>query len=1155
VEKSELDVLRGIKDSDWRKIKQVVLEVDVKENLDPILALLDRQGFESVVEQDVLLENTQLCYVYAIRPSGERKLLREPGARAAVQPLPLLDDPLLSLEELRSFLRQKLPDYMVPSAFVFLDSLPLTPNGKVDRRALPAPDQTRPDLDGTLVAPRSPVEETLARIWAEVLGLEKVGVYDNFFDLGGHSLLATQVISRVRATLKLELPLRSLFESPTVAELAERIGSKIGNIVGKVTRPILPESMDEPYPLSFAQERFWFLSQLEPDNLAYRVSYGFRLTGPLSIEALERSLAEIVRRHETLRTNVQLKNEKPVQVIARQWSFRISILDLTEEPSTDLDTEVQRLFEGERRRPFDLSKDLLLRATLLRLGAEEHVLFLNTHHIASDHWSSGLFFRELSILYRAFAAGESSPLSDLPIQYRHYALWQRRVFHGVELENRLAYWKRQLSGAPATLSLTTDYPRKPLRNRRGGRQSVLLPNDLTEELKILSRKADASLFMTLLAAFQALLHRYTGQDDIVVGTPVAGRDRSETEGLIGLFLNSLALRTDLSGNPTFLELLRRVRDVALGAYDHQDLPFEKLVEELQPHRNLTQTPIFQVFINMYNFKEAGLELDHLSVQPVEGFERAVQFDIDFYIRERDDGIHLTFTYDSDLFDVATIGRMLGHFQVLLRGIVSDPQRRLYDLPMFSEAERHRLLAEWNDTHHDYGGGKYIHELFEAQAERKADDVAVVFEEEQLTYRELNQRANKLAHHLKSLGAGPESRVAICVERSVEMIVGFLGILKAGAAYVPLDSEYPRERLAFILQDTQATVLLTQQRLFNSLQLSRLSVPQVVCLDIDREIIAQHSRENPFAGIVGENLAYIIYTSGSTGTPKGVMISHEAIRNRLLWAQETYPLSAGDRVLQLSSSSFDFSLWEFCAPLLAGARLILISQGQHLDPTHIVKLIREQNITTAHFVPSALEVFLDDDDLRSCNSLRHVLVGGEILMPELRNRFFYRLHGELYNQYGPTEACVDVTFCNLNRDGSQPLVPIGRPIANTQIYLLDSHFQPVPIGVTGELYIGGIGLARGYLYRPDLTAEKFIPNPFNGELGARMYKTGDLARYLPDGNIEFQGRIDHQVKIRGFRIEPGEIEAVLTQHPAVREAVVIKREESAGDGRLVAYIVP
>ena len=1057
-----------------------------------------------------------------------------------------------TVNDLRQFLQEKLPEYMMPSAFVLLESLPLTPNGKVDRRALPSPDPTRRELEETFVAARTPVEEVLAGIWTEVLRVEQVGVDDNFFELGGHSLLATQVISRLRTTLAVELPLRSLFEHPTVARLAEKIENLLRLGQSLQAPPLLSIARSAEMPLSFAQQRLWFLNQLEPDSAFYNIPDAVRLFGQLNITALEQSLNEIIRRHEALRTNFITVEGQPVTVIASTQKLALPIVDLQDLPETERLIETQRLATTEAQRPFDLATEPLVRATLLKLQAKEHVLLLTMHHIISDGWSMGVLFSELAALYEAFCSGHPSPLAELPIQYIDFAVWQRQWLQAEVVESQLSYWKQQLNGAPALLELPTDRPRPTVQTFRGAHHSIALSQQISLALTNLSRRLGVTLFMTLLAGFQTLLYRYTQQEDIVVGSPIANRNHSSCEGLIGFFVNSLVLRTDLGGNPTFRELLTRVREVTLAAYAHQDLPFEQLVEELQPARSLSYTPLFQVIFALQNAAVMpSVELSGLSVTPLAVETGTAKFDLTVSMENTAQGLIGVLEYNTDLFDAATIARMAGHFQTLLEGIVANPSQRLADLPLLTKAQRHQLLVEWNHTTVDYPKDLCIHQLFEQQVEQTPDVVAVVFEQQQLTYRELNSRANQLAHYLQALGVGPDVLVGLCVERSLEMVVGVLGILKAGGAYVPLDPTYPFERLAFMLQDTQATVLLTQKRLVAGLP---QQVAKVIYLDTDWEFIEQESLETPIGKVKAKNLAYVIYTSGSTGLPKGVMNTHQAVSNRLHWMQNTYQLTAADRVLQKTPFSFDVSVWEFFWPLLSGVRLVLARPGGHQDSTYLVQLIAEMEITTLHFVPSMLQLFLEEPRLEACQCLKRVICSGEALPCQLQEHFFARLDAELYNLYGPTEAAIDVTFWSCVRESHMRTVPIGRPIANTQIYILDSQMQPVPIGVPGELHIGGVGLACGYLNRPELTADKFIPNPFSHKSGARLYKTGDLAHYLPDGNIEFLGRIDHQVKLRGFRIELGEIEAVLSQHPAVRQTVVIVREDVSGDQRLVAYLV-
>jgi amino acid adenylation domain-containing protein len=1044
-------------------------------------------------------------------------------------------------EKARNYLTQKLPEYMIPSAWVLLDKLPLTPNGKLDRKSLPAPLQ--PERAEALAIPRNLAEEILANIWSDVLKVERVGIYDNFFHLGGHSLLAIQVVSRIRDAFKIDLRIRTLFEAPTIAGIAQHVESNRQGITQTAALPILAELADGEYPASFSQERFWFLEQFQPNNPAYKITYTFQLVGPLNATALEQSLAEIIRRHESLRTTFHQNHDALFQRVSERWLFCLNVVNAPEIPQKN----VERYLEAEYRRPFDLSTDLLMRAALLRLSDSEHLLSISSHHIAWDHWSIGIFFRELSALYRAFAAGKPSPLSELPIQYKHFALWQRKLLEGPEFDNHLAYWKKQLADIPANLNLPTDHPRQPLHHRRGVRKNLILSQGLKSSLDSLSKRTGVTSFVTFLAAFQTLLHRITGELDIVVGTPVAGRDRSETEGLVGVFINSLPLRTNLSGDPSFLELLARVREVVLGAYDHQEFPFEKLVKELQPKRDLMSTPIFQVFINMYNFEESGFELDGLSVSSARGRrEAAPQFDIEFYIREHDDGTHLGFVYDSELFDGARIEHTLGHFQMLLEGIVADPEQRLSELPLITEPERQQILVEWNDTGRDYPKDKCVHELFENQVEKTPEAIAVVFEDHQLTYRELNQQANQLAHYLRRLGVGSETLVGICVERSIEMIIGLLGILKAGGAYLPIDPDLPRERMAFMLEDSQALFLLTQARLG---ELLPDFTGARVMMDSDWQEIGRENPSNVGRPQGADNLAYVIYTSGSTGKPKGVMVNHRSVVNFLASMAREPGMSETDVVLAVTTLSFDIAGLEICLPLIVGARIVLARREVAADGLRLAEQLKECRATVMQATPATWCMLLTGG-WQGSRALK-ILSGGEALSEELAKELVLR-SASLWNMYGPTETTIWSTVQKVSTTVGS--IALGRPIANTQIYILDKLLNPVPIGVPGELHIGGEGLARGYLNRPELSSDKFIPNPFSLDLARRLYKTGDLACYLPDGNIVFLGRVDNQVKIRGYRIEPGEIEAVLRQHPDIRESVVKLHEDDEGSRRLVAYVV-
>ncbi|MDJ1175086.1 non-ribosomal peptide synthetase [Roseofilum capinflatum] len=1059
------------------------------------------------------------------------------------------------IPQLREFLQEKLPDYMVPSAFVVLDKLPLSPSGKVDRRALPAPDKSRPLLDVELVAPRTPTEEILAGIWAKILSLDEVGVLDNFFMLGGDSIQATQLISRVRDTFGIELSLHRLFESPTVAEFGELI---LGATRQQLAA-IQPVSRAGDLPLSFAEQRLWFLDRLQEGSLTYNEQEALRLLGSLKVEALWDAVREIVRRHESLRTNYRAVDGSPVRVIRPELELKMPVVgDLQHLPPEKRLLEVQRLGQIEVGQPFDLANDPLLRVTLFQLAADDWVLLLTMHHIITDGWSTGVFCHELEALYGAYVQGKPSPLPPLLIQYADFAGWQRQPATAEILAPQLDYWKKQLAGVPPLLELPTDYPRPTVQTANGGKEFFELGVEFTERLKHLSQELGVTLFMTLFAAFSTLLYRYSGQEDIVVGTPIANRNRSEIEGLIGFFVNTLVLRSQLEGDLSFSELLQQVRQTCLDAYAHQDVPFEHLVEALQPERSLRYSPIFQVMFALQNAPMKPLELPEISFNWLQMESAKAKFDLTLSMEETEAGLIGYWEYNRDLFDAATIRRMMGHFQTLLEGILANPKARVGELPLLTEPERHQLLVEWNDTKVEYPQDKCIHQLFEEQVEQNPDAVAVVFEEERLTYHQLNCRANQLAHYLRSLGVEPEVLVGICVERSLSMIVGILGILKAGGAYVPIDPNSPAERSTFMLTDAGISILLTQEKLKSTIP----SLPDVaICLDTDWHQIAQQATTNLTTSVTSNSLAYIIYTSGSTGQPKGVLIQHDNVVRLFATTESWFGFNNNDVWTLFHSYAFDFSVWEIWGALLYGGCLVVVPYWISRSPKDFYELLCLHKVTVLNQTPSAFRQLIQVEELSETQeplNLRLVIFGGEALEIKSLEPWFDR-HGDrspqLINMYGITETTVHVTYrpltiSDLNRNSS----PIGLPISDLQVYILDSHLQPVPIGIPGELHIGGAGLARGYLNRSELTAQKFIPNPFSDEPGSRLYKTGDKARYLPDGNIEFIGRIDNQVKIRGFRIELGEIEATLTQHPEISSAVVIVREDSPGDKRLVAYIV-
>ncbi len=1066
----------------------------------------------------------------------------------------------LAIPELRIFLEAELPSYMVPAVFVILEALPLTPNGKVDRKALPAPELTQLSSSNH-VPPSTPIENLLAGIWAEILGLNKVSIHENFFTLGGHSLIATRVISQIRQVFHIELPLRCLFEKPTIAGLAKEIETANQADLGIETTKIERIVRSPQLPISYAQQRLWFLAQLEPDSPFYNIPAAVRLKGELNLNALQQTFNEILRRHEALRTNFQTVEGQAIAVISETKPLRLLTIDISELSLEQQEVEIREQAAQEAQQPFDISKDYLLRVKLLHLDAQEHIVLLTMHHIASDGWSIGVLVQELATLYPAFCNEKLSSLIELPIQYIDFAAWQRQWLQAEVLETQISYWQKQLEDAPKVLELPTDYSRPAIQTFRGATYSFELSDELSVALNKLSQQQGSTLFMTLLAAFQTLLWRYTGQEDIVVqtllwrytgqedivvGSPIANRNRAEIEGLIGFFVNTLVLRTNLAGNPSFEELLKRVREVALGAYAHQDLPFELLVEQLQPQRDLSHTPLFQVMFVLQNAPMSALELPGLTLSPVKSDSNTAKFDLTLFITETESGLVGNLEYNIDLFAESSIQRIAVHLETLLSAIVSNPRQCLSELPLLSESEKHQLLRQWNDTEVDYPQKQCIHQLFEAQVERTPDAVAVVFEDEQLTYWELNKRANQLAYYLRSLGVKPEVLVGICVERSLYMIIGLLAILKAGGAYVPLDPSYPKERLAFILEDTQASVLLTQASLIEAMPQHKA---QVICLGTDWHLIEQQSQENLFSQLTDDNLAYTIYTSGSTGKPKGVQIPHIALSNFLFAMKQSPGITKEDTLLAVTTYSFDIAALELFLPLIVGGRLVVTSREVTLDGTQLSATLSNSQATVMQATPATWQLLLAA--AWDGNNQLKILCGGEALPGHLANQLRQRCHS-LWNMYGPTETTIWSAASLIKTLNNT--VPISQPIANTQLYILDQYHQLVPVNVAGELCIGGEGLARGYFHRPDLTAEKFIPNPFSDK-AARLYKTGDLARYLPNGEIEYIGRIDHQVKIRGFRIELLEIEVVISQHPAVRESVVVVHCSEADSKRLVAYIVP
>ncbi len=1074
-----------------------------------------------------------------------------PGNKRLVAYVVLAQGEHLTTGELRHYLQERLPDYMVPSAMLLLEALPLTPNRKVDRRALPAPQQTSDDL---FVAPQNPLEEVVADIWTYVLKVERVGAHDNFFELGGQSLLVTQAISRIRSIFNVEVPLLAFFENPFVSDLARYIENLQQAEQGIQAPPLTAVARPEAIPLSFSQQRLWFIEQLIPDQYHYNVPLNIRLQGMLEVSALERSLNEIVRRHEILRTTFATVQGQPVQVISPSLSVSLPIIDLQSLSEVDQEAAVLRIISEEIHCPFDLVRGPLLRMLLLRLRRQEHILLLNQHHIIADGWSAGIFEHELVSLYESFSQGKASPLPDLPLQYADYAIWQRQWLQGELFQAHVAYWRRQLADVPSILELPTDFPRPAVQTFEGTFIPFSLSKSLSEDINAFSQQEEVTLFMTLLAAFQVLLFRYSGQRHIAVGSPIANRTRPEVEGLIGFFVNTVVLCIDLSGDPTCRDLLGRVRKIALEAYDHQDLPFERLVEELQPERDLSFNPLFQVMLVLQNAPKPSRQVTSIAVRSFLVPTNASSFDITLHLTDTEQGIRGGFEYNTNLFKPATIERMGEHLRTLLMGMVSQPELHLSALPMLSEAERDQQLVEWNNTQVAYPRTSYLHQLVEAQVERTPDSTALVFEDQQLSYQELNRRANKLAHYLQHIGIQGNDLVGICVERSLEMVIGILAVLKAGTGYVPLDPSSPKDRLAFILQDTQVPVLLTQRWLLE--QLPQLPIRYIFLDALDKEEICQFGVENPTNSVTNDHPAYVVYTSGSTGKPKGVVITQGNICQLLHWGHDRIRWLPSDHVLQYLSYFFDWSVWEIFMALTSGASLYLMTFDVLLDSRKSVEFIERNHITVWHVTPTQFR-FVGRENPR-LETLRWVCLGAEKFDYELLELCSGVLSREcrIFNAYGPTEATITTTILQVDpaispHEGGTS-VPIGRPIANMYCYVLGQNYALLPVGVAGELYIAGEGVASGYVRRPDLTAEKFVPNPFIP--GTRMYKTGDRVRWLPDGTIEFLGRFDFQVKLRGFRIELEEIETVLMQHADVREAIVLAQKDAANDTRLVAYVV-
>ncbi len=1039
---------------------------------------------------------------------------------------------------LRQHLQARLPDYMVPVAYVWLEALPLTGNGKLDKRALPVP-QVDAYVREAYAPPQGEAEKLLAAIWRELLGVERVGRYDHFFELGGHSLMAVRLANRVQQA-GWQLPLQALFASPVLHVLAQALEVA----PAQEPLPILPVARDGELPLSFAQQRLWFLTQLEGMSETYHIPLALRLHGRLDRQALQHSLDALYARHESLRSRFITREDRPQVQILPANGLPLAFHDLRRHPA-----QADTLCRQAATQPFDLTQGPLVRAALIRLADEEHLFLLTCHHIVSDGWSTGILLRELGALYGAFRRGDADPLPLPTLQYPDYAAWQRRYLTPERLAAQAQYWRETLSGAPALLTLPTDRPRPTVQSFSGGEVPIAIDAELTQALRQFSRQHGGTLFMTVLAAWSLVLARMAGQQELVIGTPEANRGRLETESLVGFFVSTLALRIDLRDDPDLPTLIARIRHTVLTAQENRDLPFEQVVELVNPPRHLGYTPLFQVMLAWQDGSVRDIPLPGLQAE-LAGLEySAAKFDLTLDLADTGEGISGTLNFATALFDRATAERYGVYLVQALRAMTLNSPRSVSHIDLLPLAEREHLLHGWNRTERDYPLDQTLAALFEQQVRRTPDATALVSGAESLSYAQLNARANRLAHALIARGVGPDSRVAVCAERGLNMVTALFGILKAGGAYVPLDPAYPGERLQYILQDADPVLLLA-----DAAGRAALGEPATPQLALEAALPDTLSAENPERRAQASHLAYVIYTSGSTGKPKGAMNEHRGVVNRLVWMQEAYGLTAADTVLQKTPFGFDVSVWEFFWPLMVGARLVMAKPEGHKDPDYLSRAIEQYGVTTLHFVPSMLQSFLADGQAATrCGQVVRVMCSGEALPAALVAEFYRRLpQAELHNLYGPTEAAVDVTAWHCSREADRVSVPIGRPIANTRIYLLDEHGQPVPLGAVGELYIGGVQVARGYLNRPELTAERFLADPFAP--GGRMYRTGDVARYLANGDIEYLGRNDQQVKIRGFRIECGEIEAVLATHPAVREAVVDARAVG-DDKRLVAWVVP
>ncbi|KAA3617203.1 MAG: amino acid adenylation domain-containing protein [Calditrichaeota bacterium] len=1068
------------------------------------------------------------------------------------------------IQSLKDFIKKDLPEYMVPLAFLNLEAFPLTSSGKIDRRALPKPDSLELSSSVEFVAPRNQVEELLAGLWGDILKVSRVGINDNFFDLGGHSLLATQLISRIRDAFDVELPLKALFDDPTIANLTTQIDVYKSQGSGNDIPPIEKADRSKDMALSFSQQRLWFLDQLQPGGSFYNIPSAFKLKGKLNLEALQKSIDKLILRHEVFRTTFADKSGTPVQVIADNLELKLEIEDLSQHDNQSREIEIQKIARAEATFAFNLASGPLIRIRLIKSFEDEHVVFFTVHHIISDGWSMGIMVSEIATFYAAFSIGNEPQIADLPIQFADYAEWQKNWLQGEVLETQLNYWKEKIGTNPPVLELPIDHQRPAVQTFSGNSVTKEISAELSQQIKQLSSQAGVTPFMTLLAAFQSLLHRYSGQDEIIVGSPIANRRHSETEQLIGFFVNNLILKNSFADDPEFGDLLRQARETTLGSYAHQDIPFEQLVDAMVTKREMSHSAIFQVMFVFQNLPETGIDLPDLRMESLYEETSSSKFDLSVTMSESTDSMIMSFEYNTDLFEQSTIERMMSHFENLITSVVQDSEQVISEIDYFDPSEKQTMVFDWNNTDSEFESEFCVHQKFEQHVQINPDAAAVVFGEKQLSYKELSDQADLLAAWLLDNGIQPDDRVGICMDRSFEMVIGIIAALKAGAAFLPLDPAYPQERLDYMVEDSGLKVLLTNQKsnvILNPVSPGEESPEEkneilrsvnyaqndIKVLNVDNFDFQSQNKFESRTDITPDNLAYVIYTSGSTGKPKGTLLAHRGLVNLAKEQQKAFNIDSESRILQFSSLSFDAAVWETVMALLNGAALSLVDRSILASGDQLVETLKNQKITTVTLPPSVLAIFPETD----LPDLKTIITAGEKCTTDLIKK--WAPGRQFYNAYGPTETTVCASMFLTDPD-SKIDPPIGKANGNFQLYVLDRNGFLCPVGVAGELCVGGVGLARGYHNRPDLTAEKFIPDTFSGKMGERLYRTGDLVRYLPDGNIDFLGRIDHQVKVRGFRIELGEIEASLREIREIVDVIVLAREDKPGEKRLVAYFV-